>query len=163
MRRLFSRDLGFQPSHPLAQRRVARNGVGDYVGSAILIAGLQKTNLVLGRKRPNLRQQRLIGRAVTPGKQMYGNGPPGGNFAGRKRMIGLPGGAGNPPGDLEPLIETHGFPYTAMDLAGPTGLREAAMATNFPCLTAPDMIQYRCREIARLNCGAKKMARPIGL
>jgi hypothetical protein len=52
----FSRYPRFQRSHPLPQRGISRQRIGDYVGSTILVAGLQEADLVLGREGLDLRQ-----------------------------------------------------------------------------------------------------------
>jgi hypothetical protein len=82
-----------------------------------LIASLHKADLVLRRQCPNLRQQGFIRRVPAASQQMYGNGPPRGNFPSGQRVVNLTQGTGNPPRDLEPLIETHGFPYTRHGLS----------------------------------------------
>jgi hypothetical protein len=82
-----------------------------------LIAGFYEADLVLRRKRGDIRQQPVISRIAAAGKQMYGNGPSCGNLAGSQCMVGLDHGIGDPPGHLESFIEAHVFPIHAMGLA----------------------------------------------
>jgi len=65
---LLGGDSRFQRGHPLPQRRIAGKSVGDDIGCAVLIAGFEKADLVLGRQRGDLREQRLIRRVMAAGE-----------------------------------------------------------------------------------------------